>query len=980
VSPSRGPSEGNTEILIVGIGFDVNTEIYIGGVACHNLDFVDQTKFICDTPANPAGIYDIKAVSDIEEATLENGFEYFSPVIIDDIVPERGPVAGGMPATVTGSGFTAETQVSIGGRVVLASEFVSAEEIRFLTPPGVAGDADVRISNRNGVDELFDAFSYYEPVSIDAILPGAGPSTGGYKVLIEGAGFEGASDLSVMFGLLSASFELTEEGDLSVTVPAGPANSFVDVVVSSTDSGTDSVINGFYFYGSDAADFDVFNVQPTFGPTSGGTEVVLSGVGLGDVDSVTFGGEEVSIEVAEASYVIVTTEPESEGLVDIVISDGDDTVTLTEAFEFIHAPTINSIAPNKGDVAGGTAFVLSGSGFEAGSTVRFGALAASSLQITSDEISGLTPPGAVGFVDLTVTTPSGQTATLEDGFRYTGILQVHGFSPTRGSISGGTYAVIRGANFAEPLTVTFDDFEAADVQLLDSASLAVRTPAHEEGYARVTVTVGDGEPVTAADRFLFFDPSSNAGGSWGDPIDGAVNITVVSDNGQPLGGAYVTLSVRPDSPYEGFTDANGQITISGPDVIGTQTVSATRVGFSSSTVQGVNAENVTVILSCVPGGQCLSNDDCPDSFICVCGPPYSGGFPGVCLEETYCGVEIESQEQFDDICSQDPQSTPRGIIVGNLTGVHKVDDPGPGERIMGMVVTTQPHPLQGNPVSAGSGNVMEDDGPYTLYSRLGEVAVIGVCGIYNDHTNTFHPRFMGVRRGLFIVEDETYEIDIDCNIELTEEVTVKAVNPPLAPGGPNNLTHQLWLHFGSEGYYGLPNFTGTADTMSDCCYAPLEGQLAGLDYFVLGQALTGTSWPYSRVLMEGVTDLESVINLYEFTPVADLVTPRDGGTLTGRYLEWKLPTSATPDFYYLLLYDFNQTTYWDVYVPGDQTTVNLPLWGTGSVGAFPAGQYILQVLAADAKSFNYDQFDLNDFSLTNWKSYSVNAFLVINPG
>ena len=569
---------------------------------------------------------------------------------------------------------------------------------------------------------------------------------------------------------------------------------------------------------------------------------------------------------------------------------------------------------------------------------------------------------------------------MEDGFLYTQEVEIHGVTPTKGAVAGGTWVVVRGTGFIEPLSLTFDGVEATAVTVLDSATLSARTPRHPEGYVSIAVTIGEGEPVVAPFRFLYYDPLSITGGSWGDEILGAVNVTVLSDNGSPLPEAFVQLSVRADAVYAGSTDENGQVTLSGPDLIGPQTVTATRLGFSSSTVQAVNAENITIILSCVPENMCGSSADCREGFVCTCGPPF--GPIGICLVDNYCGIEIETQEQYDEMCVPEFNSGPFGVITGHLSGVHKVADPDAGERIMGMVVTTDPHPFQPTPIPSGSGNVLENDGEYTLRSRLGEISLVAVCGIYNDFTETFSAKYIGVRRGLFIVEGEVYDVDIECDIKLDVPLTIKSVNPPLAPGGPDILRHMVYLHFGSEGYFGgFTPIKGTVDTLTDCCFAPLEGELAGLDYYVLGGAYTGTQAPSSRAILEGVTAIDDVIVLPEFMPVPELVVPVEGGTLIERYFEWRLRTDAVPDFYYLFIEDANEIQYWDVFVPGDQSTVNLPLWpDDAAVGIFPPGQLLLIVYAVDAFSFDYDQFDFNDFSLSNWESFSINGFVFNNPG
>jgi hypothetical protein len=352
------------------------------------------------------------------------------------------------------------------------------------------------------------------------------------------------------------------------------------------------------------------------------------------------------------------------------------------------------------------------------------------------------------------------------------------------------------------------------------------------------------------------------------------------------------------------------------------------------------------------------------------------------LVDVYCGSEDLTPEQ----CAGTFPELQYGVITGTLTGVEKVADPGPGERVMGIVYTTNPSPFDFEPdIDPGTGNVLEEDGPYTINSHVGELALVAVCGLHNDLTGEFTPLYMGVQRGLFIVDGEVYEVNLDCSIELDQTIAIKSQNPPFTPRGPDRYVHYPILHFGSEGYFhGLGTISGTDDVLSRSGFAPLEGQLAGLDYFVLGAARTVDTFPESEVYLRGVTNVDAIINLPEFLPVPFLTQPEELEQLRNGYFEWELATDARPDFYYALIYDPttfpNVIIYWDVLIPGDQNFLNLPDWpDEAGVGSFPPGLMAIQILAVDAIVFDYDQFDFNDFYADNWRGVSLNAFLFDNP-
>ncbi|HZL28489.1 MAG TPA: Ig-like domain repeat protein [Acidobacteriaceae bacterium] len=74
-------------------------------------------------------------------------------------------------------------------------------------------------------------------------------------------------------------------------------------------------------------------------------------------------------------------------------------------------PTVASVSPNSGPVAGGTVVTISGSGFSGSTAVSFGTSAAASFTVNSDTSITATTPAGTGTVDVTVTAPGGTSAT-----------------------------------------------------------------------------------------------------------------------------------------------------------------------------------------------------------------------------------------------------------------------------------------------------------------------------------------------------------------------------------------------------------------------------------------------------------------------------------------------------------------------------------------------------------------------------------------
>jgi hypothetical protein len=83
------------------------------------------------------------------------------------------------------------------------------------------------------------------------------------------------------------------------------------------------------------------------------------------------------------------------------------------------APTVSSITPSSGPVAGNTQVSVTGTGFQVGATVSFDGTSGAGIVILSEtEIECFTPPHAAGAVDVVVTNTDSKQGTLLDGFTY----------------------------------------------------------------------------------------------------------------------------------------------------------------------------------------------------------------------------------------------------------------------------------------------------------------------------------------------------------------------------------------------------------------------------------------------------------------------------------------------------------------------------------------------------------------------------------
>ncbi len=173
----------------------------------------------------------------------------------------------------------------------------------------------------------------------------------------------------------------------------------------------------------------VTSINPTSGPTSGGTSVTITGTGFTGATGVAFGSTAASNISVKSDTQVTTTSPAANrsGAVDVTVTTPNGTSGTSSADQFTYLtstplPTVTSITPTSGPTGGGTSVTITGTGFTGVTAVNFASIAARSFNFDSDTQITAVSPTAVssGAVDVTVVTPGGTSTTgTADQFTYT---------------------------------------------------------------------------------------------------------------------------------------------------------------------------------------------------------------------------------------------------------------------------------------------------------------------------------------------------------------------------------------------------------------------------------------------------------------------------------------------------------------------------------------------------------------------------------
>ncbi len=248
-------------------------------------------------------------------------------------------------------------------------------------------------------------------------------------------------------------------------------------------------------------------ITPQMGGTAGGTPVTITGSGFtSSTTSVTIGGTSCgSFVFTSATQVRCTTGVHSAATVDVVVTVGSETATLTNGFLYLVTPDLTSITPNVGTTDGGTVVFLAGTGFVLGVAVTIGGSSCTNLIFTdSTQIACDTPAHAAGAVNVVVINPDGQTGTLTNGFTYAAPPTVTSVSANFGPIAGGGTVTVNGTGFITGATIDFGGVDCGSVSFISSTILTCTLPAHNAGPIAVTVTNTNGGIGSKASAFTYW--------------------------------------------------------------------------------------------------------------------------------------------------------------------------------------------------------------------------------------------------------------------------------------------------------------------------------------------------------------------------------------------------------------------------------------------------------------------------------------------
>ncbi len=228
------------------------------------------------------------------------------------------------------------------------------------------------------------------------------------------------------------------------------------------------------------------------GQQSGGQVFTITGQNFDQPVTATVGGINATVQYVNgtATEIMVLAPPsDSFGPKDIVVTTGGGSATLAGGFEYLPAPTIASIWPDKGPKAGGNQATIYGANLKGATAVYIGYTMASNISVFEDgnSVSFTVPPGySTTAQNISVTTPGG-TAGKYSAYTYISPPSISYFTPYSAPV--GTTIAISGSRLSTTSGVTFNGIRA-DFTVISNSKVNARVPAGATTGPVVVTTTG----------------------------------------------------------------------------------------------------------------------------------------------------------------------------------------------------------------------------------------------------------------------------------------------------------------------------------------------------------------------------------------------------------------------------------------------------------------------------------------------------------
>ena len=193
---------------------------------------------------------------------------------------------------------------------------------------------------------------------------------------------------------------------------------------------------------------EVYNVTPSTGSVSGGTEPAINGVGFHTDTRISIGGSSCVVTFTNYTTTICTTSTQQSGMYTVALTSGGISFLQTASFEYSQSstPQVTGITPSRGQQ--GQMVTISGTGFSSIAVENIVRVGGSQHEVDTSTETTIQSTLGVNFAgnhEVEVTVSGVGNADGDVSFFYT--LEVSSLSPVKGSLAGLNTMTVSGAGF-----------------------------------------------------------------------------------------------------------------------------------------------------------------------------------------------------------------------------------------------------------------------------------------------------------------------------------------------------------------------------------------------------------------------------------------------------------------------------------------------------------------------------------------------------
>jgi hypothetical protein len=345
ISPSHGSVDGGTLISVSGVSFVSSSSAKcLFGSSSVPARVTSTSSLECVSPSGMAGMVEFGLSMD-DQSSNSDGiiFSYVIPAVVHSISPRQGSTHGGINITITGEGFSFNSDISCYiGKVNVQAVYLSASTVRCTTPFHSEGDAIVSVSTDNvkaiSTNEL--KFSFVLSSIITSISPSAGPLSGDSLITVSGSEFDvNSTNVFCNFGNTTVSAQVESATSLTCMSPVSTSDGYVSF---SLTVGGNILPWSPYLYISSPIVADTSILE---GPLVGGTVVVITGVNFNSNNQYLCKFGSISDEAVRISQTSLSCMSPPSGFIQVVnftLSDSNYGVFYDSVFSFHNSPVISS--------------------------------------------------------------------------------------------------------------------------------------------------------------------------------------------------------------------------------------------------------------------------------------------------------------------------------------------------------------------------------------------------------------------------------------------------------------------------------------------------------------------------------------------------------------------------------------------------------------------------------------------------------------